>query len=74
MAKIAHPVGGLKEIYRSDDGAATWTQINDASHQYSTSNVIIGDPRIYGRVYIGNNGRGIIYGDIAPSALPPLLK
>lgn len=63
-------VGGSKQIYRSDDAAATWTQINDAKHQYSTSGVIIGDPRIYGRVYIGNNGRGIIYGDIVPLRFP----
>ena len=55
--------GGLKSIYRSDDSGANWVKLNDDQHQYATSNVIIGDPRIYGRVYIGNNGRGIIYGD-----------
>ncbi len=56
-------VAGVKAIYRSDDVAVTWVKINDDPHQYSTSGVIIGDPRIYGRVYLGNNGRGITYGD-----------
>ena len=59
-------VAGGKAVYRSDDMAATWVKINDDQHQYSTSGVIIGDPRIYGRVYVGNNGRGITYGDPAP--------
>ena len=53
-------------IYRSDDVGTTGVKINDAQHQWGSSfGVISGDPRIYGRVYIGTNGRGILYGDIA---------
>ena len=40
-------------------------RINDDQHQWGRAGdtAITGDPRIYGRVYIGTNGRGIIYGD-----------
>ncbi|KAF9036414.1 Oligoxyloglucan reducing end-specific cellobiohydrolase [Hymenopellis radicata] len=57
-------IGGLG-YFRSDDTGANWVQINDASHGFGaiSSNVLTADPRIYGRVYIGTNGRGIFYGD-----------
>jgi hypothetical protein len=52
--------------YRSDDAGKTWVRIDDDQHQYAGANesLIIGDPRIYGRVYITTGGRGVIYGDI----------
>jgi len=52
-------------IYRSDTAGKSWTRINDDAHQYATNSTITGDPRIYGRVYIGTNGMGIVYGDLA---------
>jgi hypothetical protein len=50
-------------LYRSDNTAASWTHINDPSHQYGGATIVIGDPKTYGRVYIGTNGRGILVGD-----------
>jgi hypothetical protein len=59
-------VSGVTGVFRSDDGGTTWVRITDASHEYGTRGVVIGDPRIYGRVYMGTNGRGVFYGDPAP--------
>jgi hypothetical protein len=64
-AFLAGTVNGVRGIFRSDDAGAAWTEISDAKHQFATIQVITGDPRIYGRVYIGTNGLGVVYGDIA---------
>jgi hypothetical protein len=56
---------GTAGLFRSDDGGTTWVQIDDAAHRFATAGTILGDPKTYGRVYVGNNGRGIFYGDIA---------
>ncbi len=59
-------------IYRSDDAGATWIRINDEQHQWGwIGKTITGDPRIYGRVYVATNGRGIIYGDPAGTVTSP---
>jgi xyloglucan-specific exo-beta-1,4-glucanase len=58
---------GVEGIFRSDDGGKTWIQISDSQHQYGAITTITGDPRLYGRVYVGTNGLGIAYGDIAGS-------
>ncbi|GAA1390884.1 sialidase family protein [Catellatospora chokoriensis] len=57
-------VRGVRGIFRSDDGGRRWTRLNDDRHQWAwTGAVVIGDPRVYGRVYVGTNGRGIIVGE-----------
>ncbi|GKQ36842.1 exo-alpha-sialidase [Streptomyces sp. A012304] len=54
----------ITAVHRSDDGAKSWVRINDDAHQWGwTGETIAGDPRVYGRVYLGTNGRGIQYGD-----------
>lgn len=55
--------GGL---WRSTDGGASWLRINDDAHQWGLRyRVITGDPRIFGRIYVATDGRGIFYGDPA---------
>lgn len=56
-------IQGVQSIFRSLDGGLTWVRITDAQHRFPTAQVITGDPRAFSRVYIGNNGRGIFYGD-----------
>jgi hypothetical protein len=56
-------VAGVYGIFRSDDMGATWIRINDDRHQYGMLGDVSGDPRIYGRVYLATQGRGIVYGD-----------
>jgi hypothetical protein len=50
-------------VYRSVDGGTTFVLINDFAHQYGSFSVLTGDPRVYGRVYLGTAGRGIIEAD-----------
>ncbi len=57
-------VNDVEGIFRSDDEGHKWIRINDDAHRFTFISVIAGDPRIYGRVYLGTNGRGIVYGDL----------
>jgi photosystem II stability/assembly factor-like uncharacterized protein len=56
-------VDGVRGIFRSDDRAATWVRINDDQHQWGLVLHITGDPKKYGRAYVGTHGRGTLYGD-----------
>ncbi|MDH6303420.1 photosystem II stability/assembly factor-like uncharacterized protein [Parabacteroides sp. PF5-5] len=56
-------VNGTYGFFRSDDAAKSWVRINDDDHQYGLVLHISGDPKKYGRVYVGTHGRGTLYGD-----------
>jgi photosystem II stability/assembly factor-like uncharacterized protein len=62
---LAGTVDGQNGVFRSTDEAQTWVRINDDQHQWGLILQIAGDPRIFGRVYVGTHGRGISYGDPA---------
>jgi photosystem II stability/assembly factor-like uncharacterized protein len=57
-------IGGVEGVFRSDDAGGSWVRINDDQHQYGNmGEALTGDPRVYGRVYLGTNGRGILIGE-----------
>ncbi|KOX28171.1 carbohydrate-binding protein [Saccharothrix sp. NRRL B-16348] len=58
-------VNGVSGVFRSTDGGAAWVRINDDRNQFggAVGGVITGDPEVYGRVYVGTNGRGVLYGE-----------
>ncbi|MGH8181706.1 MAG: WD40/YVTN/BNR-like repeat-containing protein [Steroidobacteraceae bacterium] len=55
--------GGTFAILRSDDEGSSWMRVNDARTEYGRRfRCIAADPRVFGRVYVGTDGRGIVYG------------
>ncbi len=58
-------VGGVEGIFRSTDTGQTWLQVDDDQHHYGYIGVLAGDPRVFGRIYLGSNGRGVIMAEPA---------
>lgn len=55
---------GVRGVYRSDDRGASWLRVNDAAHEWGRRfRAIAGDPRVFGRVYVATDGRGVVYGE-----------
>ncbi len=66
-------VNGVAGIFRSDDFGTSWTRINPDNFLAGNSpNAMEGCRQVWGRVYIGTNGRGIYVGE-SPSG-PPLVS
>ncbi|MGF1568331.1 MAG: WD40/YVTN/BNR-like repeat-containing protein [Nodosilinea sp.] len=63
-------------LFRSDDATslpgdaaqATWIKISTDTHALSNVTYLEGDREVFGRVYVGTDGRGILFGE--PSTLP----
>lgn len=53
---------GVSGVWQSDDGGNTWSNILDPNFTLALAQNIEADRQVYGRVYIGTNGRGIYYG------------
>lgn len=60
---LSGEIQSIYGVFRSTDSGKSWVRINDDAHGYGWPHSITGDPRIFGRVYLGTNGRGIVYGD-----------
>jgi xyloglucan-specific exo-beta-1,4-glucanase len=59
-------VNGVQGIFRSTDEGASWLRINNDSEQYGwIGQTITGNPRVFGQVFLGTNGRGILVADPA---------
>ncbi|NLD48409.1 MAG: cellulosome protein dockerin type I, partial [Clostridiaceae bacterium] len=72
---ICGETDGLYAVYRSDDMAGSWVRVNDDQHQYGSINYsITGDLRVYGRVFVATNGRGIVYGEPGSGSSTPSPK
>ncbi|WP_228520598.1 RICIN domain-containing protein [Flavobacterium sp. CSZ] len=57
-------VSGITGLFRSANQGATWIRINDDTHQFGGTPLLIGDMNVDGRVYMGAaGGRGLIYWD-----------
>jgi hypothetical protein len=64
---VVGTINGKDGIFRSDDKGENWLRINNDQHRWGLILQITGDPKKYGRVYVGTHGRGIFYGDINQS-------
>lgn len=53
-------------FYRSTNEGNSWTRINDNNENelWGTTKIIEADRNVYGRIYAGVSGLGVVYGDI----------
>ncbi len=67
-------LNGREGIYMSPDIGARWVRLTNDKQQFGALYSFVGDPRIFGRLYLGVGGRGIMVGDfVRPStdSTPP---
>ncbi len=59
-------LSGEYGFYRSMDEGRSWQRINTEQQMYGDIRSIAGDPRTYGRFYIGTGSRGVLWGEPVP--------
>jgi hypothetical protein len=60
---ICGTINGLYGFWRSIDEGCSWSRINDKNQMFGDIRSITGDPRVFGRVFIGTGTRGVLYGE-----------
>lgn len=55
--------GDKEGVYMSPDLGARWIKLTTNAQKFGAISVMTGDPRVFGRVYLGVGGRGIMVGD-----------
>lgn len=60
---VSGEVEGETGLFRSLDRGKSWTRIDDEQHQYGVISPLAADPKVFGRVYLGSNGLGVIVGE-----------
>ncbi|WP_058301821.1 fibronectin type III domain-containing protein [Gorillibacterium timonense] len=62
-------VNGTEGIFRSDDMGTSWVKISSDDYiPGNDPNIMGADRQVFGRVYVGTNGSGILYGEPAGSS------
>jgi hypothetical protein len=62
---VSGNVAGHRGIFRSLDNALSWQRIDDASHGFGSITTLTGDPQVFGRIFLGTNGLGVIVAEPA---------
>jgi hypothetical protein len=62
---VSGTAGERRGFFRSDDAGQTWVRMNNDGQHFGPVSAMSGDLRIHGRLYVGTNGRGILYSDKA---------
>ncbi|ANE48489.1 hypothetical protein SY83_21865 [Paenibacillus swuensis] len=58
-------INGVEGFFRSDNGGTSWIRINNDSNKLGIDmHTIVGDPNVYGKVYLATSNTGIMYGQI----------
>lgn len=70
---VAGKYQGTLGIFYSTDRGATWTNANlGGTIPFDAVNTLAADYKTAGRIYLGMNGRGMFWGDVAVGAQPVL--